>query len=120
MVQKSLQIPSSGLTDIGRETPESPVKTPLAAPAPRPRNPRRMALRVMVACADRRAAERMAQARTLGGLEDLLAELVSDIVTAQERPGSWEAERVNAWVDSHYPPPSWIRRERAGFKKEGV
>ena len=120
MVQKSLQTPSSGLTDIGRETPESPVKTPLTAPAPRPRKPRRMALRVVVACADRRVAERMAQARTLGGLEELLAELVSDIVTAQERPGSWEAERVNAWVDSHYPPPSWIRRERSGFKKEGV
>jgi hypothetical protein len=101
---------------------EAPAETPTTPAPTRPklRRPRRITLWVVVPCSERRTAEKLAQERTLSGLEDVLAEFVSDLVTAVERPGSWEADRVFVWLDSHYPPPSWIRQERAGWKKEGV
>jgi hypothetical protein len=100
---------------------ESQAETPTTSAPTRPklRRPRRITLWVVVPFSERRTAEKLAQERTLSGLEDVLAEFVSDLVTAVERPGSGEAERVFAWLDSHYPPPSWIQQERAGFKKEG-
>ena len=103
----------------GGEAPAETMTTPQPT-RPRLRNPRRIKLWVVVPCATRRTAEKLAQERTLAGLEDLLAEFASDLATAAERPGSWEAERVHAWLDSHFPPPDWIKRERAGFKKEGA
>jgi hypothetical protein len=99
---------------------KNPTETTLPPTRPKPRRPRRITLWVVVPCSTRRTAEKLAQERTLAGLEDLLAEFASDVATAAERPGSWEAERVWAWIDSHYPPPSWIRQERAAFKKEGA
>ncbi len=104
---------SGGESQTGPKTTPPPTR-------PRTRTPRRITLWVVVPCSTRRTAEKLAQERTLAGLEDLLAEFASDLATAAERPGSWEAERVHAWLDSHYPPPSWLRQERAGFKKEGA
>jgi hypothetical protein len=101
------------------EAPAETITTPQPT-RPKLRNPRRITLWVVVPCSTRRTAEKLAQARTLAGLEDLLAEFASDLATAAERPGSWEADRVHAWLDSHFPPPDWIKHERAGSKKEGA
>jgi hypothetical protein len=75
-------------------------------------------LRLQVAAADRDAAEKLARLRTLQGLEAMLADLVADIATAYERPGSWEAGRIWDWLDCRYDPPQFLRLERGG--KEGV
>jgi hypothetical protein len=68
-----------------------------------------------VAAADAQAAEKLAQLRTLQGLEAMLGDLVADIATAYERPGSWEAGRIWDWLDCRYDLPQFLRLER----KEG-
>lgn len=65
-----------------------------------------------VSAADWQAAEKLARQRTLQGLEAMLGELVADLATAYERPGSWEAGRVWDWLDSHYDLPQFLRLER--------
>jgi hypothetical protein len=85
-----------------------------APTGPKPRKPRMVTLRVKVTAADRKTAERLAKMRTLQGIEAMLGELVADIATAYERPGSWEAGRVWDWLDSHYPPTHFLRLERDG------
>ena len=81
----------------------------LAETGPRSRKPRRITLWVVVPVSEQRTAERAARAYADGGLEEVLAAFVSDWATAEERPGSWEAERVNAWLASHV----WAKKERA-------
>ncbi len=58
-------------------------------------------LRVKVGKEDARQAERLARPRTRRKLETVLAAFVADLAVAAERPGSWEAERVGAWLGSH-------------------
>lgn len=90
----------------------------------RARKPRRITLWVVVPVSEHRRAERVAKRYAAGGLEDLLAAFVSDLVTAEERPGSWEADRVNGWLASHVWPKrerEWDERRRAqAAGKEGV
>jgi hypothetical protein len=74
--------------------------------------PGRIAVRVEMAAADRDAAEKLARMRTLQGLDALLADLVADIATAYERPGSWEAGRIWDWLDCRYDSPQFLRLER--------
>ncbi|MGH8020722.1 MAG: hypothetical protein ACREIA_21040 [Opitutaceae bacterium] len=47
------------------------------------------------------AAERIAFDYTRRRLETVLAAFVGDLAVAAERPGSWEHERVSAWLSSH-------------------
>lgn len=72
----------------------------------------RVELRLKVAAADRDAAEKLARLRTLQGLEAMLGDLVADIATAYERPGSWEAGRIWEWLDCRYDLPQFLRLER--------
>lgn len=58
-------------------------------------------LRVKADGENLRQAERLARSRTRRKLETVLAAFVADMAVALERPGSWEAERVNAWLGSH-------------------
>lgn len=77
---------SPGLTPVGEKRPKG----------------RAVTLRLKVAAADAQAAEKLARLRTLQGLEAMLGDLVADIATAYERPGSWEAGRIWEWLDSRY------------------
>jgi hypothetical protein len=105
---------------------EAPTETPkLPAPTrPKSRRPQRITLWVVVPVAEHRTAERVAKGYADEGLEELLAAFVSDLVTAEERPGSWEAERINGWLSSHVWPKrerEWEERRKAReAKKEGV
>jgi len=72
------------------------------------KRPRRIAVRVVVPCSEHRTAQRAAKSLADGGLAEVLAAFVSDWATAEERPGSWEADRVNAWLASH----PWEKKER--------
>jgi hypothetical protein len=63
--------------------------------------PQRVTLRVAVAAGTRRAAARIAREYAGRKLETVLAALVTDLAVAAERPGSWEYERVRAWLASH-------------------
>jgi hypothetical protein len=63
--------------------------------------PDRVTLRVKVPAATRRAAERLARDYARRDLEIVLAAFVGDLAVAAERPGSWEHERVTAWLGSH-------------------
>jgi hypothetical protein len=84
----------------------SEVKPPfLTRPKPRLR---RITLRVTVPCFEYRTAKQAAKSLADGGLAEVLAAFVSDWATAEERPGSWEADRVNAWLASH----PWEKKER--------
>jgi hypothetical protein len=58
-------------------------------------------LRVKADRENARQAERRARSRTRRGLETVLAAFVADLAVAAARPGSWEAERVGAWLGSH-------------------
>jgi hypothetical protein len=84
----------------------------------KPGEPARITLRVTMTAEDRDAAEKLARLRTLQGLEAMLGDLVADIATAYERPGSWEAGRIWDWLDCRYDLPQFLRLERDG--KEGV
>jgi hypothetical protein len=79
---------------------------------PTPHRVRRITLRVTVPCFEYRTAKQAANALADGGLAEVLAAFVSDWATAEERPGSWEADRVNAWLASH-PWPKKAREENA-------
>lgn len=48
-----------------------------------------------------RAAEGLARDYSGCDLETVLAAFVGDLAEAVLRPGSWEAERVSAWLSSH-------------------
>jgi hypothetical protein len=48
-----------------------------------------------------RQAAWLARESTRRRLETVLAAFVGDMAVALERPGSWEAERVGAWLGSH-------------------
>lgn len=90
----------------------------------RRKGPGRITVWVTVTRAEHRTAERVAKRYADEGLEELLAAFVSDLVTGEERPGSWEAERVGAWLSSHVWPKrerEWEERRRAqAAGKEGV
>ena len=49
-------------------------------------------------------AQRLTRRRCLQGLAETLSELAFDIAQCETRPGSWEAEKVRDWIDSHYLP----------------
>ncbi len=71
-------------------------------PTPRsPQPPRQVTLRVTVPAETKRAAAQIAREHAGRKLETVLAALVSDMAVALERPGSWEHERVTAWLTSH-------------------
>ena len=70
--------------------------------------PRRITVRVLVSCSDYWTAKQAAKSLADGGLAEVLAAFVSDWATAEERPGSWEADRINAWLASH----PWEKKER--------
>jgi hypothetical protein len=54
-----------------------------------------------VSAAQWRAAERLAREYSHRRLETVLAAFVGDLAEAAGRPGSWEHERVSAWLSSH-------------------
>lgn len=58
-------------------------------------------LRVTVTAEIKRAAAQIAREHAGRKLETVLAALVADMAVALERPGSWEHERVTAWLTSH-------------------
>lgn len=58
-------------------------------------------LRVKADRESTRHAAWLARERTGRRLETVLAAFVGDMAVALERPGSWEAERVGAWLGSH-------------------
>ena len=95
---------TSKIFGIGGELPEQVQTT-----KPKPTRLRRITLRVTVPCFEYRTAKHAAKSLADGGLEEVLAAFVSDWATAEERPGSWEADRVNAWLASH----PWEKKERA-------
>ncbi|MGH8021012.1 MAG: hypothetical protein ACREIA_22570 [Opitutaceae bacterium] len=63
--------------------------------------PRYVMLRVKVTAEMRRAAARLARDYSGRKLETVLTAFVADLAVAAERPGSWEHERVTAWLTSH-------------------
>jgi len=72
---------------------------------------------VPVAAGTRRAAAQLAREYAGRKLETVLAALVGDLAVALERPGSWEHERVTAWLGSHgweVEPPDEEPRLRGG------
>lgn len=58
-------------------------------------------LRVTVTMETKRAAARIARDYSRRKLETVIAAFVADLAVAASRPGSWEAERVGAWLSSH-------------------
>ena len=77
----------------------------------RRKKPVKITVWVEIPVGEHRTAERVAKRYADEGIEELLAAFVSDLVTAEERPGSWEAERVNGWLASH----PWQRPEGREF-----
>ncbi len=70
------------------------------------------AVRLNVFPRDWDLADEFAQARIQEPLERMLADLVADIATAAERPDSWEAQKLWAWLDSRYRPAHQLFCER--------
>jgi hypothetical protein len=71
---------------------------------PNPSNdskPRHVTVRVTVPAEIKRAAAQITRESAGRKLETVLAALVGDMAVALERPGSWEHERVAAWLGSH-------------------
>lgn len=62
---------------------------------------KRTTLRVTVDGDTRRAAARIGRDYSGRRLETVVAAFVADLAVAAERPGSWEYERVTAWLGSH-------------------
>lgn len=60
-----------------------------------------VALRVKTSAEVERAAARIARDYSGRKLETVLAAFVGDLAGAAARPGSWEHERVTAWLSSH-------------------
>lgn len=63
--------------------------------------PQRVTLRVTVDKETKRAAARIARDYSGRKLETVVAAFVADLAVAASRPGSWEHERVGAWLSSH-------------------
>jgi len=63
--------------------------------------PHRATVRVTVPAETKRAAAQLARESAGRKLETVLAAFVGDMAVALERPGSWEHERVTAWLSSH-------------------
>ena len=63
--------------------------------------PHRATVRVTVPAETKRAAAQLARESAGRKLETVLAAFVGDMAVALERPGSWEHERVTAWLTSH-------------------
>lgn len=63
--------------------------------------PTRTTLRVPVSAETAAAAARIARDYSRRKLETVLAAFVADLAVAASRPGSWEHERVSAWLSSH-------------------
>lgn len=78
--------------------PELPPDDP---PSRRSNEPRCVTVHVPVAPETKRAAAQIAREYAGRKLETVLAALVGDMAAALERPGSWEHERVTAWLGSH-------------------
>ena len=71
-------------------------------PSSRPeKKPRCVTLRVAVSAETKRAAAWIARDYAGRKLETVLAAFVADLAVALDRPGSWEHERVCAWLSSH-------------------
>ena len=62
---------------------------------------RRVTLRVTVAAETKQAAACLARDYFGRKLETVLAAFVGDLAVAASRPGSWEADKVGAWLSSH-------------------
>jgi len=60
-----------------------------------------MTLRVRVDGETKAAAARLGREYSGRRLETVITALVADLAVAAERPGSWEYERVTAWLSSH-------------------
>lgn len=69
--------------------------------SPREERPRGVTLRVKTSAETKRAAARIARDYSRRKIETVLAAFVADLAVAAERPGSWEHERVSAWLASH-------------------
>lgn len=72
-----------------------------SAPLTRISGNRRVALTVTVGGDTRRAAARIGRDYSGRKLETVVAAFVADLAVAASRPGSWEHERVCAWLASH-------------------
>lgn len=60
-----------------------------------------MTLQVTVPVETKRLATRLGRQYAQRKLETVLAALVGDMAVAADRSGSWEHERVTAWLSSH-------------------
>jgi len=60
------------------------------------------------------AAQRLTRRRCLQGLPQTLIDLASDMAECESRPGSWEAQHVDNWMESHYPPLEVLQCGREG------
>ena len=69
---------------------------------------RRVTLQVKTFVESKRVAARLARDYAQQDLEAVLAAFVEDLATAADRPGSWESEKVTAWLSSH----PWPRSEK--------
>jgi hypothetical protein len=78
------------------------------------------ALRVDVPFTAWKAAERLAQARTLDSLEILLAALTADLAEAAEWPTTRGAWAAREWMEAHYAPAQWLEAQRREAVKEDV
>lgn len=65
------------------------------------KTPGRTTVRVTVAAETKQAAAWIARDYSGRKLETVLAAFIGDLAVAATRPGSWEAERVGAWLASH-------------------
>ena len=59
-------------------------------------------------------AQRLTRRRCLQELAETLCELAFDLAQCETRPGSWEAEKVRDWIDSHYLPLEELKAEEKG------
>jgi len=65
------------------------------------KTPGRTTVRVTVDAEAKRAAARIARDYSRRKLETVIAAFVADLAVAASRPGSWEADKVCAWLSSH-------------------
>lgn len=83
------------------QPPPEPPPMPENLPYRPTRKPRSVTLRVKTSAEARRAAARIGREYSGRKLGTVLAAFVTDLATAEARPGSWEHERVTGWLVSH-------------------
>jgi hypothetical protein len=96
--------------------PRADAQAPAKPTRPK-RHPRPITLRVSVPWIEYHMVKQAAKSLADDGLAEVLAAFVSDWVVAQDRPGSWEADRVNAWLASH-PWPKIARAWEARWQAQ--